>query len=305
MFVFELIYNAMKRTILFLMTAFTCGAGAYAQQLANPGFEQWDTLGDYTQPSNWFTLNPLVQFGFEPSTTLTTDAHSGNYAVVLTSIAGQFTDYSGVLCTGPILDQNFEADFSNIKVAYSSRPSHLKFYYKSLPVSGDQGILAMYLTKWNPVLWQSDTIAEASMLFDAQVNTYTLAELQFDYWNAATPDSMFVIASSSIDGFNPTPESQLVFDDFELVYDPTALSSIKQQDWAVHVYPNPASTKFFVQTPHKVCSLVLCDVNGKNIVQREKALHHQIDVSECAPGLYFLQLTDEQGNRNTRKILVN
>ena len=293
----------MKNTILLVLTMLAFAAGANAQQLNNSGFENWDTIGDYSQPSHWFTLNPLAQFGFEPSTTITGDAHSGNYAVVLTSIAGQFNKYSGVLCTGPILNQSLQPDFSNIKVAYTARPSHLKFYYKAFPVEGDTGALAMCLTKWNSTLGQSDTIAEASMLFGQQVNVYTLADLAFKYRNAETPDSMFIIATSSFDGFNPTPQSKLQFDDFELVYQPTGLSNI-QSKWNVEVYPNPATSELFIQTINNSTSIVLLDVNGKVWVQQPFATKHHLNIEYCSAGIYLLKLMDKQGGIETRKIIV-
>lgn len=293
----------MKNTILLVLTMLASEAGANAQQLNNPGFENWDTIGDYSQPSHWFTLNPLSQFGFEPSTTITGDAHSGNYAVVITSIAGQFNNYSGVLCTGPILNQSLQPDFSNMKVAYTARPSHLKFYYKAFPVEGDTGVLAMFLTKWNATLGQADTIAEASMLFGQQVNVYTLADLAFEYRNVETPDSMFIIASSSFDGFNPTPQSKLQFDDFELVYLPTGLSNI-QSKWNVEVYPNPATSELFIQTINNGTSLVLLDLNGKVWVQQPFATKHHLNIEDCSAGIYLLMLTDEKGDIETRKIIV-
>ena len=304
MFAIENKFIIMKTNILFFLTMLTCGSVVNAQQLANPGFENWDTIGDYSQPSNWYSLNALAQFGFEPSTTLTDDAHSGNYAVVLTSIAGQFTDYSGVLCTGPILNQDLQPDFSNMKVAFTARPSHIRFYYKAFPVEGDSGAFAICLTKWNTTLGQADTIAEASVLFGEQVNVYTLAELAFKYRNSDAPDSMFVIAASSFDGFNPTPESRLQFDDFELVYQPTGLSD-NNPSWNVEVYPNPATSELFIQTSNKATSLVLSDANGKVCVQQAIASKHHVNIEDCSAGLYLLVLTDEQGAIETRKIIVN
>jgi hypothetical protein len=294
----------MKNTLLFILTVLTSIKVANAQQLANPGFENWDTIGDYTQPSNWYSLNPLAQFGFEPSTTLTDDAHTGNYAVVLTSIAGQFTNYSGVLCTGPILDQNLQPDFSNMKVAFTARPSHIRFYYKAFPVGGDSGAFAICLTRWNTTLGQADTIAEASVLFGEQVNVYTLAELAFKYRNSAAPDSMFVIAASSFDGFNPTPESKLQFDDFELVYQPTGVSN-GEPKWNVDVYPNPATSELFVETSNKPISLVITDANGKICMQQTYATKHHIKMESWSAGLYLLMLTDEEGVIETRKIMFN
>ena len=68
-----------------MMLSVVLAAGATkAQQiepLQNGSFEQWDTLDGYQQPRDWYTLNALTSFGFDPTTEMTDDVHTGKYAV--------------------------------------------------------------------------------------------------------------------------------------------------------------------------------------------------------------------------------
>lgn len=295
----------MKRitTTFVLMLMLTGYAGAQ-QQITNAGFESWDTLGDYTQPANWFTLNPLTTFGYDPSTTITADAHSGNFAVQLQSLSGQFSDISGVLCTGPILNANMQPDFSNMKVAFTSKPLALEVYYKAFPKPGDTCVLAMYLTHWNMALQRTDTVARAGFEIKDSVGVYTLGSCAFEYFSPVQPDSMFVIASSSSDGYHPTVGSKLILDDLHLTYPPTGLSEIKTLQ--VAVYPNPAASQLMVQSEEPIKgTLKLFSMNGALVhTQDIDNKYAVVDVATLSNGIYLMVLQSEQGMQSSRKISV-
>lgn len=292
----------MKRICTMTMMLLVTGL-ANAQQLTNPGFESWEVKGDYTDPANWNTLNALVDFGFDASTTQTTDAHSGNYAVKLESITSPFNDLSGVLCTGPILDDQFNADFSRMKIAFSGAPQKFEFYYKSDPEPGDTSIVFMCLTRWNASLEKTDTIATAIKLFYDSVGAYTQASITFEYESSLAPDSMFIIASSSANGFTPTVGSVLILDDLLLVYGPTAIEENKTASVSVELFPNPASSLVNVQSKTGTQELWLTDYSGKTVYNTTVNIN-QIDVTNFDNGIYFLTVLDQNNNRSTRKICI-
>lgn len=293
--------KTITTTLLSLMLLFTGYTNAQ-QQITNSGFESWDTLGDYTQPSNWFSLNPLTAFGYDPSTTLTSDAHSGNYAVQLESTAGQFSDISGVLCTGPILNAGLQPDFTKMKVAFSSKPQALEVYYKAFPQVNDTCVIAMYLTRWNIALQKTDTVARAGFEFKDSVGVYTLASCPFEYYLPVQPDSMFIIASSSIDGFNPTVGSKLILDDFHLTYPTTGLSENDKVGFAV--YPNPVQTDLTIKTTGQGV-LSVYSVSGALVLQQTiNQLNESITVTSWAEGLYILVFQTNEGAIVSQKIRV-
>lgn len=294
--------HTMKRiTTTFALILLLTGYAGAQQQITNAGFESWDTIGDYTQPSNWFTLNPLAIFGFDPSTTITSDAHSGSFAVQLESIAGSNTDLSGVLCTGPILNASYQADFSKIKVPFTSKPQSIEVYFKSFPQPGDTCVMAMYLTRWNMALQKTDTIAEAGLQFHDSIGVYTLASCAFDYSSPLPPDSMFIIISSSIDGFNPSVGSKLILDDFHLTYS-TGLNNVAESSF--QLYPNPACTQLTVLSEEagavKFYSVTGALVHQQNVDKKQTI----VDVSLFEDGIYFMLLQSDRGMITSRKIKI-
>lgn len=278
--------------------------GANAQtQLTNAGFEQWDTITDYTQPKDWFSLNALTQFGFEPTTTITGDAHSGNFAVVLETKSGM-SELSGVLSSGPILNNQFEADFSKFKVPFMGSPKSLKFFYKSFPAANDSSVLTMNLTRWNIALQKTDTVARAVKYFSQTINGFSEAIIEFEYNSPLPPDSMFFIASSSADGFNPTVGSKLVLDDLELIYTPTSLFENNHQVNA-KIFPNPASDFVMFQfEKQEQVTVTIFDVRGKRWIQKDTEGDLNINLQDIPAGLYFANVMTKDGKFESVQLLI-
>lgn len=293
----------MKKLILLLALFINLTIGLRAQQFSNTGFEQWDTIGDYTQPSHWFTLNKLVQFGLEPSTMLATNAHSGNYAVLLESKSSPFADYSGVLCTGPILNDLNEPDFSNIKIPFNYAPIKFRCYFKAMPMPNDKGVLGVYLTKWNATTMQTDTVAEAGLEFANTVSEFTLAEVPFVYHQKVMPDSAFLIVSSSEDGFNPVVGSKLWLDDLELVYPAAGL--MNKDEMLVKTYPNPATNVLHVNTAQRLVEIEMLNTLGEVVLKHSLVNYKaELDVQSLPNGMYILYCNDVlTGNRSSIKII--
>lgn len=295
----------MKRIFTITMMLLVTGLANAQQQIINGGFEYWDTLGDYTQPTNWYSINPLVAFGFEPSTTITADAHSGNFAVQLESLSNPFSDISGVLCSGPVLSPSLEPDFTQMKVGFTDVPEKLEFYYKSFPMEGDTSVLSMCMTRWNANTQSADTIAVATKMFYDSIGVYTLASLEFDYFSSLQPDSMFIIASSSVDGFNPTVGSRLILDDLVLIYEPTGIEKIQPVINAL-IYPNPAQDQLTVKMQQpQVGTVYLYDLLG-NLVHRQIVDGNEVSVttSNMKDGLYILMVQAANGAKQTYKVII-
>ncbi len=283
----------------------TLGMANAQQQIANGGFELWDTLGNYSQPKNWYTLNPLTVFGFEPSTTITTDAHSGTYAVVLESKSNTFTDYTGLLCSGPILDGNNDPDFEHLNIKFNGRPTHARFYYKSLPVKNDTCAFIMVLLKWNPVLSKNDTLAQATFSMGDSVGSYTLANVPFEYYSTATPDSAYYIMSSSIDGLNPLAGSKLIVDDLELVYSASGIVNFDKKLEAT-VYPNPSNNVLNIDFENdKMRNIEIYNSQGKILLSKQLFYSHNlIELDTFEAGIYFISIRGENNEEKQVKLII-
>jgi hypothetical protein len=222
----------------------------------NGGFETWVDKGDYQDPKNWYSLNPLIVFGYQPSITMSADAYSGNNAVQLKSQASPIQDIPGLMASGPILTPTGDVDFSQIKFAFSARPKSVVFYYKYAPADGDSCNFYMALTKWNASTQKADTIGDMVFQKGDSVNEYTRVEANINYYSNTQPDSALVFITSSIDGFNPYPGSVLLIDELSLSYNTGLADDTYLPE--VYAYPNPVNDVLFVSNTKAKWSFIIC-----------------------------------------------
>ena len=265
---------------------------AKAQTLfSNGSFEEWDTLPTFVNPKGWFSLNELTAFGFDPSLEITTDAHQGKFAVKLISVSGQFNDLSGVLATGPMLNAMGNPDFSGIKKHFTSKPTHLEFYYKAFPALGDTCAIMLVLTKWNQAPQKADTIGQAGLTFPDTVDSYTKAVIDVTYFLPMPPDSAFLIASSSLDRFNPIPGSTFYIDDIKLTETNTSTKEIRNERQSVSLYPNPAAEILHISGTNKIKDINVFNIQGQ--LKYQLGLNEnetEINVADWPTGIYFMQV---------------
>jgi hypothetical protein len=295
----------MKNKVTVLLTCLLLSSLTWAQQqLVNAGFESWDTIADYTQPSGWYSLNSLAEFGFEQGTKLTADAHSGNYAVILESKSNPFGDMVGLLSSGPLMNDQFEPDLSKIKIPFSGSPSAVRFYYKSFPQPGDSCVFSMVLTRWNSSNGTTDTVGRARISLGSIVSSYTLADVAVEYASSLPPDSAFVIFSSSENSFSPIAGSIFQVDDIQLVYQPVGLPEQGMLD--ARIYPNPARGLITVELPGNTnATLELYDQAGRLVHRTITGSHSQVvDVSHFDAGIYYMMLRTEAGATGRFKTII-
>lgn len=298
----------MKHLLILLIALLAFGSSSVVAQqvepLQNGNFEQWDSIDGYANPRNWYTLNELIAFGFQATTEMTTDAHSGSYAVKLQSKDGQFADLSGVICTGPILDASGQPDFSKMKIPFNKRPSALRFFYKATFNIPDTAALGYFLTKWNATTQETDTIGMAQIEIGQTSSTYKQAVVNFQYFSNATPDSAFFIASSSKDGFNPTVGSTLYLDDMDLLYYAVGVNETDANLNRLTVWPNPTNAAIHVSADEKILNINIFDIEGKLVyAAKHNDTEYQADLSNLKEGLYILQ-TEHASSINRTKILI-
>jgi hypothetical protein len=76
---------------------------------------------------------------------------------------------------------------------------------------------------------------------------------------------------------------------------------------AVNIYPNPAKSKFFIESSDKIHEAILADISGKIILQQKMTGEYKITISDLErfpKGVYFLRLQTVKENL-CRKILIN
>lgn len=272
-------------------------------QLTNSGFENWTTRTvngfSFIDPSGWYTLNQLQQFGFEESTSKSNTAFEDSFAVILQTISSPFGKIPGLLAISPFLMPDGTPDMNLNFKAFTDRPQAISFWFKSFPEEGDQNAMKCLLTKWNTQKNQRDTIADASWSIDSNVLNYTQALIPFVYQSASEPDSMSLIFSSSLNGFSPVAGSEFHVDKIVLSYG----NSIKEHrsEPTLAVFPNPFTDKIALGFEPKNASIELLNNIGESVYStylNEKKT--DLNLSHLSAGVYYLRLVQPE----TEKIIV-
>lgn len=275
----------------------------FAQQLPNSSFEQWDTIGPYSQPTDWFTINELIIEGVAQSTVLTNDAYNGNYAALLKTVSTSFgTNLSGFLATGSLLDNNYNISLNNIKIPYTYRPQTWEFYYKYLPANKDTGIALFVLTKWNVSKKKPDTVAVAAQFFADSISTYTKVSLPFNYSLPLFPDSAFVLISPNLKN-NPPVGTAFYIDALNVSGNVTSVEDVDiKKSSLVTLYPNPAHNDFQIKTDATISMVVIKEMTGK-VISETKG-NKSISTAELPNGIYIIECISENNIIVTHKLII-
>lgn len=275
----------MKINLRFL--AFSISTACFmclnAQTPPNGGFEQWNSTSD-KNPTGWASLNwTAVQFGAPYTCARAIDAHSGNYAVKLSTML-YFTDtIDGLMFTGDWPSSGYPL----FGYPYNRRPLKLTGYYKFSTSSGDSSLIAMWLTRWNDTTYSQDTIGNASFYGKAAAN-YTYFELPITYYKGGKPDSATIVilgSSKSTINVRGNPGNTLYIDDLAYEYSTGIREEIFPE---LAIYPNPSNGIFHMENlDGGPITVRILDLYGKEILVSEMPGDAgDIDVTSLADGMY-------------------
>ncbi|OWY25763.1 hypothetical protein C7N43_31645 [Sphingobacteriales bacterium UPWRP_1] len=282
----------MKKTILFLVSLFSFLL-LQAQDIPNPGFENWVQYGGYKDPEGWYTINSLTVLGGLVTVAQATgaDAHSGTYAMRLRSgsIFGQVAP--GIAATGSINPTTQAIDGG---VPYNLRPYYFTGWYKYQPAGADTATISATFTRWNPDTQQAELVAESIFSQTQTVNEYTGFWVPVNYYSTETPDTMVIVILSS-SGEAPVANSTLYVDDLLFDYQ-TGTGSLPLPELPA-AYPVPASDAFYINnTGGQALHLQLLYPNGQQVETLPLVPGiNRIGVEALPPGLYYYRLTGANG----------
>lgn len=250
-----------------------------AQTIPNSGFENWSLLSpwNFEEPDGWGTSNLLsVISGLESNVIKIEDAHSGNFAIQLTTILNPIAGepYPGLaMCVAP----------ANV------RPSVLKGFFKAKIEGNDRPAISVFFVNGESLL------AGGGKEFDMGTDEFTYFEVPISEYIPGVPDSFELVILSSTD--EQTPGTTFILDDLTFgVANGVEVPVIPV--FKTLLTPNPAGNEMRVEVPANTGLVVLSlfDLNGKCL--RQVNFQHQttIDVSFFVPGQYFYKIQNVQGH---------
>jgi len=287
----------MKINLRFFIFAIStlCFTVSNAQAPPNAGFEQWNSTSD-KNPTGWSSLNwTAVQFGAPYTCARSVDAHTGNYAVKISTML-YFTDtIDGLMFTGDWPT----GGYPQFGYAYNRRPLKLTGYYKFSTSSGDSSLIAMWLTRWNDTTYSADTIGNGSFYGKATAN-YTYFELPITYLRGGKPDSASIVvlgSSKSTIDVRGNPGNTLYIDDLAYEYS----TGIREEVFPeLALYPNPSSGIFHLEgLESEQTTIRVYDAYGKEVLTGELAgSGGEIDMTGLADGVYSVSVLSGSVNRS-------
>lgn len=318
----------MKKFLLLLTLLLSIITFNVNAQVINPGFETWtpDMLVPSAMNPNagnntfgWWDFNNFnySTLGGSPISVkrVTDTVHTGTYAARVETkaytptswniyrywgipyIGHDYNDTLGILFNGKVndLDQTYAPGTS-----CTQKLTQFKFFYQYRPNGNDTA-------ECRVALLSSGTVV-AGGVFKTGVATgssgWQQAVINFSYISTLTPDTMYVLFSSSSLDYKPKAGSVLWIDDVSVTL-PTGIEESFAENETV-IYPNPSNGVFSIGNKnHAQQTIEIFNVLGKQIfsVANTTQSKYDIDLSESPKGVYFVKITEGK-NSHTEKLII-
>ncbi len=287
----------MKSYLLLLLLLASATQTAFCQQISNSSFENWQTFQGYQVPDSFYTFDQVLFLGVA-TTERTTDAHTGQLAVLLRTIAGlATTNFAGLLSYGSF--QTIGTSNNFLGWPFSSRPTKMNFWYKFERAGNDSALAGVILSKWNGAY--STIVGTGILYISSKTPTYTEAEIPISYSSSANPDTIHFSFISSCNE-NPTAGTLFYVDDISLDSGPAVTDDHNQSSICFVLdqnYPNPfnptTTINYSIPEVGNV-EIKVYDVLGNEaatLVNEEKAPGNYtaiLNASSFASGVYIYTL---------------
>jgi hypothetical protein len=260
-----------------------------AQQLTNNSFEEWST-GLNPDPIGFGSFD---QFTFTDLVSQSNDAQDGAYSVKISTqdvdLFGSTNRVPGFMFNSP------SSSLESLGVPYNASPTKLKGWTKYNVPGLDTAGIVVVLTYYNTTTLQSDLVAASQAIFTGNQNTWTSFEADFAYSSTNTPDTLSLVASSSLTDSINNQLSTIWFDNLILegvggtmVSNPIVIDILKAG-------PNPSSGDIYISTPDFSTGdyLNITDITGRQI-SMISVLSANTGLHINNPGVYFVELNNAE-----------
>lgn len=313
----------MKKIYIVLISLSLTSFLATGQQMINASFEDWEDAGTVIdEPVNWSSIKTSDAGSFVNNAApvvwgQSTDAHTGNYSLELTNVLTIGT----IIATGTVTNGRIHASF-NPAEGYSytnmddprwhtplnARPDSVAVWVKYFPQAGDTAQVKVLLHNNNGSIptftgTVDDEIAFAQINVPVGHDTWTRVAAPFTYFSQAVPEYVLMILTAGA-GLLPQEGSMVLYDDVELIYDPSGVNSNSLQKNLLYSY---GSTLYLEKLPEeflKNAHIDLIGLNGSVLWSKPVTSQQvQLDKTTVPAGLYVVQVRNEK-NLYSQKIFL-
>jgi len=175
----------------------------HAQDIPNAGFENWKFYKgtDFEAPQGW-TTNDILTYKINPkyrgqSTSKSSEAHSGNYAVKMQVVVNNGDTANGCIYSTSSVDSIILLDEgkANAGFRYFLHATSLNGNYKfsSYAGSADSAFFGITLTRWNKEKHRRDILVNTIFLIGNNSKQYTPFVIPFNYRTQENPDTALIV----------------------------------------------------------------------------------------------------------------
>jgi hypothetical protein len=304
----------MKNKYVLLLLLIFCGFTAEAQNINNPGFEDWQLQGNDSVADHWHYIS------FQNH--LTTDSRSGKFAMVTHH---WYTEVAGYLVNGPKAS-NYSITFvdNGNGEPIATKPVALTGFYKfiKVPTNDTAAMGLVILKRYNAQTGKREIIGSGYTKLPP-ANNYTAFTISInDLQPGSMPDSIIVYfktqsghSNSYCDGGSGGPYCAFLYiDDLELVEN-SGINVHKTANDLLHLFPNPVTqgNSLSVSIPFVEEKLTFQITNslGQVVFQDEQPGNaiglydtYRLDTHLLKPNVYFLKvITKGQASLNQKFIV--
>lgn len=295
----------MKKIVLSIIVAFIANSSLLAQ-IPNNGFENWTTVGSYSNPDGWATLNDMTAMSSVYTATKGTPGNVGASYLKLTSKTVGASVVNGIAVSGTLNTTTMQPTAG---FPYTGQPVSLTGKWQHMIMGSSQGSISVTLTKWNSTTHQRDIVASANQTLSGMAMSWASFTINLNYMMSMAPDSCMIVMKAS--GSSPTNNDYLWLDNLAFSGSVAGLNENNSPVQALSIYPNPIQDKinvsFNIQN-EKTVTLKVTDIDGKlihtqDLGQIKGYINQSIDASKFPKGIYFINISSETISE-TRKIVI-
>ncbi len=271
----------MKKKLLVILSLISFIPFLMAQQIENPGFEDWEEVGlgtEIIEPIDWSTIktsdDPTISSLAPITWERSTDAHSGQYSVRLHNTSTLGIPVSGTMSNGqyhPNLNTELAYVFTNTadprwNTPYTSRPDSIAFWVKWFPDDDDtlqfQALLHVDEATLPPKLENlPNQVAYTRADIGDTLENWTRVALAFNYYDNRTPEYLLIIITSG-NGTTPNIGSYAFYDDIEIISG-QAIQDNPLEQVSVYFEKNTIHIRNLSEDLRKQSTLEIIDLIGK------------------------------------------
>ena len=192
---------SFHKSIIALASILLASLGLNSQMLTNGAFEKWDTIHYYNYPNHWFSNNflNLVKNDGKPLVKATSDAHTGDQALMLESQGGN-NQVGKAFLYNP-----YESGLLEGGVPYTQRPDSITGFAKYEIQPRDTAKFDIVFLKNNNLL------GSVTIRFFDTSRHYEFFSIPVNWFSPFDkPDTLSIAITASTEGKGP---NQLILDD--------------------------------------------------------------------------------------------